>query len=64
MPELKSIQIVAYCFKRTKELLLVGLHSLESVSVGTDCFNSEDFNEEKPQGHFCLKVTSECDEVE
>ena len=55
MPELKSIQIDDYCFKRAKELLLVGLHSLESVSVGTDCFSSGDSNEEKPQGRFCLK---------
>ncbi len=55
MPELKSIQIDAYCFKRAKELLLVGLHSLESVSVGADCFNNDDSSEEKPQGRFCLK---------
>ena len=57
-PRLKSIEIDDECFENVKEVKLIGLHQLERVVIGRNCFTKEKSNlpcQVKSNSHFDLK---------
>ena len=59
MPELTSIQVGDYCFRKTEEIKLIGLQALERVLIGEDSFTKCPYNPNRdgmnPNRHFYLK---------
>ena len=58
MPELKSIQMGDYCFRKTEELRLIGLKELERVVIGKTSFVKYPYSTADgmdPNRHFYLK---------
>ena len=55
-PWLKSIEINDECFENVKEVKLIGLHQLERVMIGKNCFTKQKNNAGNDSSrHFYLK---------
>ena len=55
-PRLKSIEIDDECFENVKEVKLIGLHQLERVVIGRNCFTKQKNNAgNDPDRYFYLK---------
>lgn len=63
LTELRSIEIGSHSGKNVIEVKMVGLHKLETVTVGTCCFVPPSFRKDSIRGHFCLKDCEQLKEL-
>ena len=61
--ELRSIEIGSHSGKNVIEVKMVGLHKLETVTIGTCCFVPLAFRKDSIRGNFCLKDCEQLKEL-